>query len=184
MEKRVSSLRQKTFCAILAVLLGISFMPALAPTASAASKHTITSYQQAVKQYYKQHGKQSRYRLIDLDGHGAKELICNVPGYYVSLYTKYNGKVHKLMSMWGYGVGGNAGYFYRPGKNQLSWYIWNMSDHDEFFMRVNSAHTKIITTSGRSFNEKTGPVAEQKGSGYKRIVGKYKKDQILKQLKK
>lgn len=184
MKKRVLSSPLKTFCVILAILLGISFMPALAPTASAASKHTITSYQQAVKQYYKQHGKQSRYRLINLDGQGSKELVCSGPSCTVTLYTKYNGKIHRLMNNFIYGAGGFSGYFYIPGKNRITWFVWNMNEHYEYFLRVNSTHTKIITLSHRKFSEKNGPVAEQKGSGYERIVGKYKKDQILKQLKK
>ncbi|MFC2662699.1 MAG: hypothetical protein ACFNYI_06050 [Eubacterium sp.] len=184
MKKRALSAPLKTFCLLLALLLAAAFMPALAPKASAASKKSVTSYQQAVKQYYKKYGKESRYRLIDLDGQGSKELICDVPGYYVTLYTKTNGKVHRLMNTWSYGAGGNGGYFYRPGKNQLGWYVWNDTDHDEFFMKVNAAHTKIITTGSEKFSTSSGPVFEQKGSGYKRIVGKYKKNQILKQLKK
>ena len=59
------------------------------------------------------------YDLIDLDGDATPELVVDVLGYYVSLYTYGNNALHILMDEWGYGAFGIAGYSYISGKNVI-----------------------------------------------------------------
>ncbi|MGN0156372.1 MAG: hypothetical protein ACI39N_03920 [Lachnospiraceae bacterium] len=60
-----------------------------------------------------------QYNLIYFDKDEIPELVADVNGYYVSLYTYSNGRLYTLMDAWGYGAMGNAGYEYSPGKNSL-----------------------------------------------------------------
>jgi hypothetical protein len=58
-----------------------------------------------------QYGK-IRYNLIYIDNDDIPELVCSKVGYFVTVYTYYNGKAKCIMDNWGYGAGGNSGYNY------------------------------------------------------------------------
>ncbi|MCR5033216.1 MAG: hypothetical protein K6A92_10175 [Lachnospiraceae bacterium] len=59
------------------------------------------------------------YDLVYVDGDDIPELVCNHSGYTITLYTFDGARCHTVMKDMGYGVGGNAGYGYLPGKNRL-----------------------------------------------------------------
>lgn len=59
------------------------------------------------------------YELVYFDEDDIPELVADYPGYFMSLYTYHEGKIYTLMNEWGYGVMGNSGYEYCPGKNSL-----------------------------------------------------------------
>lgn len=66
------------------------------------------------------------FDLIDVDGNNVLELVADQRGYEVSLFTWADGKNITLMDKWIYGVGGNAGYSYQPGRNII--YNYDMED--------------------------------------------------------
>ena len=57
-----------------------------------------------------------KYNLIYADDDDIPELVVDYPGFFMSLYTYENGHARCLMNHWGYGMGGNPGYQYAPGK--------------------------------------------------------------------
>lgn len=59
------------------------------------------------------------YDLIYVNNDEIPELSAGHSGYFVSLYTYRDGTIYTLMDAWRYGVGGNNGYEYAPGKNNL-----------------------------------------------------------------
>lgn len=60
-----------------------------------------------------------QFALIDLIDNGVPELVADHPGYDVSVYTCIDEGIVTLMDQWSYGVMGNAGYEYLPGKNVI-----------------------------------------------------------------
>ncbi len=73
------------------------------------------AYAQVVEQY---HAENDEYKFdtVDTDGDGIPELVADLPGYQMSLFTYEEGAVRCLMDHWPYGAMGNAGYSYAPGK--------------------------------------------------------------------
>lgn len=63
--------------------------------------------------------EQLGYELTDIDGDGTPELIVNVEGYLMFMYTYADGETYTLMDGWVYGAGGNAGYQWIAGENKL-----------------------------------------------------------------
>ena len=63
---------------------------------------------------YNIYDEKCEFDLIYADDDNIPELVAGDTGYWVSLYTYENGKAHCLMNHWGYGAGGNAGYYYAP----------------------------------------------------------------------
>lgn len=62
------------------------------------------------------------FELIHFDEDDIPELAAGLNGYYLSLFTYHDGKVYILMDRWPYGIQGNPGYEYSPGKNNLRYY--------------------------------------------------------------
>ena len=62
------------------------------------------------------------YDLIYFDDDDIPELVFGYKGYWVSMYTYYDGKACMLMDHWAYGAMGNAGYEYIPRGNRLGNY--------------------------------------------------------------
>lgn len=84
----------------------------------------FSSWQEAyetVSRIYDLGGEEGRrkYDLIYFDEDDIPELVADVPGYWMSLYTYHEGSVYLLMDGWGYGAWGVGGYEYAPGKNSL-----------------------------------------------------------------
>lgn len=100
------------------------------------------------------------YDLVDVDGDDIPELAAGVNDYFVSLYTYHDGKVYCLMNQWGYGAGGNSGYYYLPGKNRLLNYNTDYAGLILYttYMTVNSEYTiesetiKLINFDDRNGN--------------------------------
>ena len=90
------------------------------------SVSTPTSYQEAYTQIinewidaYPEDVDELRFSLVYFDEDDIPELVAE-PGYCcLSMYTYKNGQVHLVVDEWGYGAGGNPGYFYLPKKNVL-----------------------------------------------------------------
>lgn len=59
------------------------------------------------------------FNLIYINDDDIPELVIDLFGYYVSVYTYADGEVYCLMDRWGYGVMGNAGYEYIPRGNTV-----------------------------------------------------------------
>ena len=57
-----------------------------------------------------------RYALIDFDGDETPELLAGQNGYFISIFDYSDGKKQTLADCWPYGVMGNNGYDYLPGK--------------------------------------------------------------------
>ncbi len=59
-----------------------------------------------------------KYSLIYLDDDDIPELVCELDGYYIDVYTIKDDMAYCIMDKWGYGVGGNHGYYFeeREGK--------------------------------------------------------------------
>ena len=57
-----------------------------------------------------------RYDLIYADGDDIPELVADLGGYGMTLFTWENSHTRCLMNHWGYGAMGNHGYSYAPGK--------------------------------------------------------------------
>ena len=60
------------------------------------------------------------YDLVDIDGDSLLELVTDCKGYGMSLYSYRDGKNVCWMDDWGYGAGGNHGYYFVPGKNRFN----------------------------------------------------------------
>ena len=80
-----------------------------------------TTYQDAYSQIARLYNfdKPAEYSfdLINLDGDNVPELVCDLTGYNLDVFTYKDGHVKLLMDDYGYGAMGNAGYDYAPGKN-------------------------------------------------------------------
>lgn len=63
------------------------------------------------------------YDLIYVNEDDIPELVADMTGYFVSLFTYADGQLHTVMDTWGYGAMGNAGYEYVPYGNVI--YIRN-----------------------------------------------------------
>ncbi len=59
------------------------------------------------------------YELIYVDDNDVPELVADMTGYYVSLFTYTDGQVRTLMDGWGYGAAGIPGYEYVPRANVI-----------------------------------------------------------------
>ena len=59
------------------------------------------------------------FELVHIDGDEIPELVISKPGYYVDVYTYYNGNLSHIMDYWPYGAGGNYGYAYIPYENTV-----------------------------------------------------------------
>ncbi len=71
------------------------------------------AYAQVVEQYHAENDEY-KFDLVDTDADGVPELVADLPGYQMSLFTYENGAVRCLMDHWPYGAMGNAGYSYVP----------------------------------------------------------------------
>lgn len=59
------------------------------------------------------------FDLINVTGGDVPELLVDMSGYFVSLYTWADGEAVPVMDYWGYGAFGNPGYEYLPGQNVI-----------------------------------------------------------------
>ena len=59
------------------------------------------------------------FGLIHIDDDNIPELVSNIDGYWVSVYTYSEGELKKPIDSWGYGVMGNHGYYYKPFENMI-----------------------------------------------------------------
>ena len=85
---------------------------------------------------------QLQFALQDIDGVGTPELIVNINGYLMFMYTWADGETYTLMDGWPYGAGGNAGYQWIAGQNRF--YNHN-SDYaglvqNNWFFRIGANH--------------------------------------------
>ena len=71
------------------------------------------AYVQVVEQYHAENDEY-KFDLVDTDADGVQELVADLPGYQMSLFTYEDGTVRCLMDHWPYGAMGNAGYSYVP----------------------------------------------------------------------
>lgn len=71
------------------------------------------AYVQVVEQYHAENDEY-KFDLVDTDADGVPELVADLPGYQMSLFTYEDGAVRCLMDHWPYGAMGNAGYSYVP----------------------------------------------------------------------
>ena len=82
------------------------------------------AYRSKVEEYDKSHGNSkssgNKYSLIYIDNDDIPELVCDHSGYYMNVYTYYNGNVNCIMNESGYGVGGNPGYCYTERKGLVT----------------------------------------------------------------
>ena len=94
------------------------------------------------------------FQLIDVDGDDIPELAAGVPGYYTSLYTYSQGSVYNLMDRWPYGVMGNAGYEYAPGKNSIRNYNSDYAGAILYttYLSVTGSHTLETTVQIETYN--------------------------------
>lgn len=60
-----------------------------------------------------------KFNLVFINEDETPELVVDLPGYYISLYTYKNGEIHNIMDKCSYGVSGNAGYIYSPWQNLI-----------------------------------------------------------------
>ena len=61
-----------------------------------------------------------QFALIDLTRNDAPELVADLPGYYIRIFSWEDGKIYSLgEDQWPYGAGGNNGYEYLPGENLI-----------------------------------------------------------------
>ncbi|WP_026505174.1 hypothetical protein [Butyrivibrio sp. NC3005] len=111
-EKIVDSIKaEKTISAVKAVLLG--------------DKTSFYDYKEAYSQVIKLSDMSSnentklQYNLIYIDNDDIPELVVDVVGYGMSIYSYKNNRIQCLMYQWGYGAGGNYGYMYAPQKGVL-----------------------------------------------------------------
>lgn len=78
------------------------------------------------------------YDLIYVDDNDVPELVADMTGYYMYLYTYADGQVHTLMDGWGYGAAGIPGYEYIPRANVI--YNRNVdfagAMYYEFYMKI------------------------------------------------
>ncbi len=78
------------------------------------------------------------YDLIYVDDNDVPELVADMTGYYVSLFTYTDGQVRTLMDRWGYGAAGIPGYEYVPRANVI--YNRNVdfagAMYYEFYMKI------------------------------------------------
>ncbi len=59
------------------------------------------------------------YDLIYVNEDDVPELVADMQGYYVHLFTYTDGQLYTLMDSWSYGAMGNAGYEYVPYGNVI-----------------------------------------------------------------
>jgi len=59
------------------------------------------------------------FELVHIDGDDIPELVISKPGYYIDVYTYYDGNLSHIIDYWAYGAGGNYGYDYIPYKNVI-----------------------------------------------------------------
>ena len=79
------------------------------------------AYQAIAEQFvqkYPEKDHSARFDLIYFDEDETPELLVSV-GTDTSIYTYHNGRIYPIIKEWGFGAGGNAGYFYIPKKNVL-----------------------------------------------------------------
>ncbi len=82
--------------------------------------------------------RSTSFSLIDFDGKGNPELVCQYGGCDISMYTFANGKLYTLLEEWSYGGGGNYGYDFVAGKNVLRNF-----DADEAGRIMNESYIKV-----------------------------------------
>ncbi|MBQ8625121.1 MAG: hypothetical protein IJ419_02990, partial [Agathobacter sp.] len=58
-----------------------------------------------------------RFSLVYFNDDKIPELVVKTGSLTVSMYTYHDGKIYPLIKQWGFGAGGNPGYFYVPKKN-------------------------------------------------------------------
>ncbi len=94
------------------------------------------------------------YDLIDFDGDDIPELVAGVNGFYTSLYTYSGGTVYTVMDGWRYGVMGNAGYEYQPGKNRLRNYNNDYAGAIVYatYMEMDDSHTMKTVAEIKTVN--------------------------------
>ena len=80
-------------------------------------KEYLFAYREIIEQLEAENPGKRAYNLIYLDEDAIPELVADVRGYYVSVYTYGAGQVFLAMDDWGYGAFGIAGYEYIPRQN-------------------------------------------------------------------
>lgn len=77
----------------------------------------LSAYREIIEQLEAENPGKRVYNLIYLDEDAVPELVADVRGYYVSVYTYDAGQAFLVMDDWGYGAFGIAGYEYIPRQN-------------------------------------------------------------------
>ncbi|GEM_PF-6833233 len=84
-----------------------------------AYKNTIKEYKEEIQEEGIISEKDIVYNVIYLNNDDIPELVIGLNGFRVSIFTYDDGKVYTVMDKWGYGAGGNSGYFYVKGHNVI-----------------------------------------------------------------
>lgn len=114
------------------------------PEPSAAAPVSDTEYKAAYAEKVRElafEDSSTQFALIDLLGNDIPQLVAEQYDM-VSVFTWADGELVTLIDQWGYGVGGNAGYYYLPGENVI---YGSDSDYAgaimyEYYMRVNGRY--------------------------------------------
>ena len=87
------------------------------------------------------------YSLTDFNNDSIPELVAELDGYHVSMYTYApdENKVYTVMDQWGYGAMGNTGYEYLPGKNYLRNYNSDFAGAVRYTYYGTMKHNKIVS---------------------------------------
>jgi len=87
------------------------------------SNGEFSSWQEAYEYISKlsslESSEEYQYDLIHTNEDDIPELVFGKEGYWVSLYTYHKGTLYPIINHWFYGVAGNSGYLYCPGKNSF-----------------------------------------------------------------
>lgn len=100
------------------------------------------AYIDIINEYETEFPECRKYDMIYLDDDDVPELVADMNGYYVSVFTYDNGIVYTLMDDMGYGSHGCVGYEYLPRQNVVycryleqgiiahDWYMTVGNDHE------------------------------------------------------
>ena len=127
---------------------------------TALDKPYAAAYTELAKKIIEENGDDVTFALIDIDGDDTPELSAGKLGYWVSLYTYADGKIHTLMDFYPYGVSGNIGYDYIPGQNYLHYSSASNAGIIRYdnYMKVTGNHEleTIACIEARFFDDKNG----------------------------
>ena len=121
-----------TMIFVMVLTLGFPNLPSVKASTKSTTQKWAEAYMKIIKKMNKEDKAREKnpyssndaytYDLIYFNNDNIPELVVDLQGYWVSMYTydKSKNKVYTVMDQWGYGAFGNTGYEYLPKKNVLS----------------------------------------------------------------